>query len=42
MKTRLLKAKADAGVTYDEIAKQTGLTNAYVAQLFQKQVCVLD
>ena len=34
----LLEAKARAGVTYDEIAAQTSLTNAYVAQLFHRQV----
>jgi len=35
--TRLLQAKKESGKTYTEIAKQTGLTNAYVAQLFRRQ-----
>ncbi|KAG0601726.1 hypothetical protein M758_11G135500 [Ceratodon purpureus] len=34
---RLLQAKKDSGKTYNEIAKKTGLTNAYVAQLFRRQ-----
>ena len=34
---RLLEAKKDSGMTYTEIAKKTGLTNAYVAQLFRRQ-----
>lgn len=34
---RLLQAKKESGKTYNEIAKKTGLTNAYVAQLFRRQ-----
>lgn len=37
MVARLLQAKKESGKTYNEIAKQTGLTNAYVAQLFRRQ-----
>ncbi|EWM25168.1 cyanate hydratase [Nannochloropsis gaditana] len=33
----LLKAKKEARLTFDEIAAKTGLTNAYVAQLFYRQ-----
>ena len=33
----LLEAKKSSGVTFDAIAKKTGLTNAYVAQLFHRQ-----
>jgi cyanate lyase len=32
------QAKFDAGVTFDEIAEKTGLTNVYVGQLFHQQV----
>ncbi len=35
--TRLLEAKKKSGKTYNQIAEQTGLTNAYVAQLFRRQ-----
>lgn len=38
IRRRLLAAKAASGATYDEIAEKTGLTNAYVAQLFHRQV----
>lgn len=34
---RLLQVKKESGLTYTEIAKKTGLTNAYVAQLFRRQ-----
>ena len=34
---RLLKAKDDAGVTFDEIAKKLKVTNVYTAQLFMNQ-----
>ncbi|KAG0607319.1 hypothetical protein M758_8G019300 [Ceratodon purpureus] len=34
---RLLEVKKASGLTYTEIAKKTGLTNAYVAQLFRRQ-----
>eukprot|EP00243_Klebsormidium_subtile_P004042 TRINITY_DN17816_c0_g1_i1.p1 TRINITY_DN17816_c0_g1~~TRINITY_DN17816_c0_g1_i1.p1 ORF type:complete len:164 (+),score=55.12 TRINITY_DN17816_c0_g1_i1:220-711(+) len=34
---RLLAAKAKSGKTYDQIAKEVGLTNAYTAQLFFNQ-----
>ena len=34
---RLLKAKEDAGVTFDEIAKKLKVTNVYAAQLFVNQ-----
>lgn len=33
----LLRAKSACGKTYDEIAAELGLTNAYVAQLFLNQ-----
>ena len=32
----LLEAKKKAGVTFDEIAAETGLTNAYVAQVVRE------
>jgi cyanate lyase len=32
-----LKAKEASGKTYDEIAKDMGVTNAYAAQLFLNQ-----
>ncbi|CAM6032816.1 unnamed protein product [Sphagnum compactum] len=35
--TSLLEAKKKSGKTYNQIAEQTGLTNAYVAQLFRRQ-----
>lgn len=35
--SRLLQVKKESGKTYTEIAKLTGLTNAYVAQLFRRQ-----
>ncbi|GAB5037032.1 cyanate hydratase [Nannochloropsis oceanica] len=35
--SNLLAAKKKAGLTFDEIAVETGLTNAYVAQLFYRQ-----
>jgi len=35
--SRLLTAKDQAGVTYDEIAKKLKVTNVYVAQLFTNQ-----
>ncbi|KAJ7558562.1 hypothetical protein O6H91_04G046200 [Diphasiastrum complanatum] len=34
---RLLEAKAKSGKTFTQIAKETGLTNAYVGQLFHRQ-----
>lgn len=34
---RLLSAKAQSGLTFDDIAVKLGLTNAYVAQLFVGQ-----
>lgn len=34
---RLLQVKKESGLTYTEIGRKTGLTNAYVAQLFRRQ-----
>jgi len=34
--SNLLAAKKKAGLTFDEIAVETGLTNAYVAQVGRK------
>jgi cyanate lyase len=33
-----LMAKSSCGLTFDEIAKEMGLTNVYTAQLFYFQV----
>ena len=33
----LLQAKESSGKSFTQIAKETGLTNAYVAQLFHRQ-----
>ncbi len=34
----LLAAKADSGKTFTQIAKECGMTNLYIAQLFHNQV----
>lgn len=35
---RLLEAKAKSGKTFDDIAKEIGMCNVFVAQLFHRQV----
>ena len=38
---RLMAAKAASKLSFDDIAQELGVTNAYVAQLFTNQACNL-